>query len=335
MMVRDLLNSDMATLGQEMRRAIGWWWEELRAMLPDRCYKLGHGSEPVLKFDSTGLEPLDAEVRKSGRATIVVPRGAVLLRQIAVPQLSRRDLEQMMLLNSERYLPLPAGSALIATSVHAGASGNTEKLADLAAMPTVYAQQLVEAIAAAGVQPIAVRVGDSTGRPDSRFDFLPALRAGSLLGPRSTAARNWWVLVGALALLNTACMVWRDRAEVDRLQALVDAQRPSVAIAQRIRATSRAADETIRRSMARRASHDALGTLALVSAAIPDGAWVQRYDWDGVSLRLTGYRTQRADAAAALRRVPGFMSVKSVQTETQAETVAGQPYDLSVEIGRR
>ena len=72
--------------------------------------------------------------------------------------------------------------------------------------------------------------------------------------------------------------------------------------------------------------------LAQVSEAVPDGAWVQRYAFEGNALRLTGYRQPDADVAGALRKLPLFASVKSAQSDEAAAISTGQPFDLVAQL---
>ena len=83
---------------------------------------------------------------------------------------------------------------------------------------------------------------------------------------------------------------------------------------------------------AERGSHDVLGALGSVSAALPSGAWVQRYAWSGRSVRLTGYKRQGVDVLAALRHDPRFANVRSANSDVIAEIPAGQPFDITATL---
>jgi Tfp pilus assembly protein PilN len=333
MTLNELLNSDLATIGREARRGFDWWIGELRALLPDRLKSWQTGTTPVLAFDGTVLATGDG--KSDSRPVVVVSGASVLTREITTPPMSRDDLERMLALNAERYLPLPAGAVLLAMAGRADRSVDGMMLTDIAALPVARAAALAEALRRIAIIPRAVRIGDTSSRPDPRFDFLPAMRAAGLVERADARVRNWWVVVAVLAVLNVATIIWRDTAAVNRLEALTDAQRPAVAIAQRMTTRMRQADAIVQRAVIRRREQSALGVLAATTAAVPDGAWVQSYAWDGLTLRLTGYRARDADVAAALRKSPVFASVKSAQTDSIAEIAAGQPFDLAAQIKRR
>jgi hypothetical protein len=331
MMLNQLLNADMATIGRAIRAGLRWWVDELRTLLPAG---IGAAREPALLVDPVGrLAPLGGRAawddKMPTRAQIVVPASTALLRAIELPAMSRRDLVAMITLDIERYLPLPAGSALIDAAIVGQAKPGGMIDVEIAALPNTVASEAIERFRTAGILPTQLRLA-ADGVPDARFDFLPAARAGGLVEPTHGAAAIWWALVGFLFVLNFAILVWRDEANVERMQTMVDAQSPAVQIARRVTRDMHQTDLIAHRAVDRRASHDVLGDLAVVSRAVPDGAWIQHYAWDGTLLRLSGYRAPDSDVAAALRREPRFASVKSAQTEALAEIGSGEPFDLTI-----
>ena len=119
---------------------------------------------------------------------------------------------------------------------------------------------------------------------------------------------------------------------MQRLQDVVDAQAPAVAVSRAMTGRVRAGQRVAWVSVRRRAAYDPLGTLARVSAALPAGAWAQRYGWTGDSLKLAGYRPRDANIVGALRQVPGFIEVRNTNTDSVAEVPAGQPFDVSARL---
>lgn len=339
MKLNNLLNSDMKTIVGEANRAFLWWVEELRSLVPPRMRDWRSTKSPILFFDTIGrFTESDGAPATNGspsNATIVVCDQAVLQREVIAPAMSRSDLAQMLSLNCERYFPLPGASLILAQSTDSIRTENGVAKIGIAALPLVHADALAAALKAAAITPRSVRIGNRDLNADPRFDFLSGMRAAGLLPPRSRRRAIWWTVVAAFALLNLVTLILRDAAENERLQALVDAQRPAVTVAQRMTSQMRSVGTVAQRVAARRAQREPLGALAATTIALPDGAWVQRYAWDGASVRLTGYRMRDADVAAALRRSDRFANVKTAQTDSMGETVTGQPFDLTAEIRGR
>jgi len=277
----------------------------------------------------------DADASMGQNVTVLVPSSAVLVRDIATPAMTSADLGRMLALNAERYFPLPGASVLISSAIRPERREDGLMLTDLAALPLLRAEALAKAMTEAGIEPQAVRIAGDRFAPDPRFDFLPAMQNSGLIGRAARSAQNWWIVVGVFAVLNLATMIWRDSADVERLQTLADQQRPAVAVAQRMATRIRSVDAIAHRAVARRGFFDPLAALARTTAAVPDGAWVQRYAWDGTTLRLTGYRASDTDVAGALRKAPGFTNVKSAQTDSMAETATGLPFDLVARMADR
>ncbi|WP_293880052.1 PilN domain-containing protein [Sphingomonas sp.] len=328
MTLNELLNSDLGTLGSELRRACDWWIDEISTLVPASVKQASMGKRSMAVFDGIdNFEYIGTRGNPPFRATILIAETSVLVREIVTPPMTRADLQRTIDLNSERYLPLTAG-AIIAKSVQKESSGDGMLRADLAAIPLTLARALADAATARNVLAQSVRVGKGGHAADPRFDFLPAMRAAGLMVDRRRKTTNWWIAVAMLATLMVATAIWRANADIDRMQALVDEQRPAVAVAQRMTGQMRRAHAVAVRTTTRRNQRDVLGVLADTTRVMPDGAWVQRYAWDGATLRLTGYRSRDADVVAAIRKLPRFANVKSAQTDSMAEISAGQPFDL-------
>lgn len=336
--LNDLLNSDLTTLRQEARRGFDWWIDELAALVPPSLQRFGQRNRQMLTLDNgvwhdaaTG-NALD-RVPSDG-AIIAINENQLLVRDVTVPPMSGSEVNRMLALDAGRYFPMPTESILLSATPRRTRTDEGLITVDVAALPITQATTIAEAISSTGLTPAAVRVLRD-GRVDPRFDFLPLMQRSGLLGSHRPARPYWWAVVAALALLNIAMLSWRDTADIERLQALVDGQRPAVTVAQRITARMRAMNAQAQRAALQRQQREPLSTLAAITQAVPDGAWVQRYSWDGATLRLTGYRSRDADVASALRKLPEFANVKSTQTDSIAETATGQPFDLVAEIGQR
>jgi hypothetical protein len=80
-----------------------------------------------------------------------------------------------------------------------------------------------------------------------------------------------------------------------------------------------------------RGSGEPLAMLARVAAALPQGAWVQRYTWQSDGLRITGYRPPQADVAGGLRRA-GLSVQRYSDASTAAQNPLGQPFEVTVRM---
>jgi hypothetical protein len=331
-----VLDMDMASLSRSAGDALRWWLDELAAMVPARWQRRGKAMAGIvveLTTDGSLIGPDGTEISDNGRtraATILLPPGQVLIREAQLPALRQSDLQRLVALDLDRLMPFPAGSAygdVAAPDSSAGVDGKI--LARIAALPK---EQVSESYARAvdhGLSPRAIGLRDQNGRMLA-FDFLPALIADGGAPARRGPAR-WWVLVAVLFLANVGVMLWQDMQSVARLQALVDAQTPLVNASRKL--TQRLANEDKTRSalMQARRQDNALAALALVSRAMPRGAWVQRYSWNGETLRLSGYQQEKVDVLGALRKTGAFASVRAATSDVAAEAASGQPFDISAE----
>lgn len=340
MKLNQLLNSDMQTIGSVLRGGFDWWRAELAGMMPRRATVTARRPAALAVVSTNGelslvkegeIQASSVPVANTQGIPALIPASEFLVRRLPVPAMNQRDLSAMLALDGDRYFPMPAGSSLFAATVSTNSGDGTMEV-DVAAWPADRAQRAANALLGAGVSPSTVRPADPDFVPDPRFDFLPALRDRGMLPGSGQGAKAWWAIVVVLFAMNLGMIAWRDSAQLDRMQALVDAQAPAALAAQRIVQQARGAQALIRRSVHEREVNDAVAILAEVTRAMPDGAWVQRYTFEGNTLRLTGYRLANVDVAAALRRSPRFTSVKSAQSDQTAPGVDGQAFDLSAQL---
>ena len=329
MTLSELLNSDISTLSRQGRDVLEWWLTELRGIIP-----AGFGDRGVPVVVVNVDDGLGDGAAAPAHATIAIAQETFLERQVEMPQMSASDLRQMVALDSERYFPMPNGSALL-DAVIVERDGASMMTVDLAALPVARARSVADTLRNAGTIAYRIVIARNDGANDLRFDFAPAFRSAGLLPPRENRAALWWVVVGFLFAVSVAMLIWRDQARVDQVQAMVDAQQPSVDAARRIANQMRQGDRLAVGAIERRHSHDVLGDLAATTSTLPSDAWVQRYVWDARSLRLTGYAAPGSDLVPVLRRMRGVASVKSTDGETVAESNIGRPFDVTLTFGPR
>jgi general secretion pathway protein L len=86
--------------------------------------------------------------------------------------------------------------------------------------------------------------------------------------------------------------------------------------------------------VARREGGEPLRMLDVVTGAVPSGAWVDRLAWDGRTVRVSGYRQDQVDVAAALRSSRQLSNIRNSGTDLLSRQTAGQPFDLTADLKR-
>jgi general secretion pathway protein L len=337
MTLQELLNSDMdlASLSALARRSWSWWIDELAAMVPPgwrarfstspRQWAEQDGDDRW-RFWRGGHQATRAAPRRSEPTCLMLPSGAVLARTLELPPMAAADVRRMLALNLDRLSPLKG--ELVAHDFEILDRGGPARpmAVRLGVVRRREAEGLLEAARASGLRAARMAVL-ADGRP--AFDFLPSIMAE---GDRRLSARGlWWAAAAALMLLNLAVLVGRDMAEVTSLRNLVEAQRPGVAAASRLRARVEAEATARFDLVARGRRTDPLAMLDALSRALPAGAWVRHLEWNGRTLRLVGFRPAGMDIAAAVRGTGRFASPRLLASEAGARNVAGEPYDLTAD----
>jgi hypothetical protein len=312
MKVRSVLDADMATVTAWLRDGFVWWTDELLALVPTRLRSRSAKGGREMKWDGA-----DGFVESGGPGSealfnpvITLPHRLCLARTVPLPAVSARDIGALLAIEAERIMPISGGALFVAA---------------------VPAKRLCNAVSLAGVKPAAIILPDAV----ADVDFLSVLRENGLIAARGNAASIWWAMVAFMFALNIALLVWRDVANVEQLRALVDLQKPAAMAAQRSAARMQSTTRVMTLAATRREQHNAMAALASISDALPDGAWVQRYVWDGDAVRLSGYKSRSTDPIKALRQSGLFADVRSANSDVLAEIPAGQPFDITARIGAR
>lgn len=327
MTLAELLNSDMTTIARAARGGFDWWVRELQELLPPRLIRI-RNLAAWHRFENGAIIPAS----HSGTDTLVIPRGLCLTRTLTLPRMSDADLRALITLDADRIMPVPADSIVLGVRTLGRNGGGTGAAPDtlavlVGALPLAAALTIAATLAEAGLSPAHVGPLDETGeRLD--FDLAPALRAAGLLPPRPAVARFWWAAVAVLVLATLGTAILRDQQQVDRLQALVDAQAPSLGVVRRIEDRLLGNARQVNLLSQRREAQQPLRLLAKVGGALPPQAWVQRFEWDGRQLRLSGYGAPGVNVVSTLKASGLFSGVRASRTETVAETETGRPFDL-------
>ena len=329
---QSILQADMHTVGQWIASGVRWWLDQLAAMAPKRLQEWRDSRRILADYDpDTGdllprLDSVGAHSRRSGPVTIILPPAFCLTRTIERPVMSPRDMDSMIQLDAGRIMPLGAEGMILAARITGRAEGNARMQIEVAGMPRAAAEALgaamarlaqpCQAILTAALEPV---------------DFLPAFRRAGLARDENRGALPLWIAFGVLFALNLGLLVWRDTTATALLEARIAEQQPAVNAVRRINARIARADQFAAATVEARGSGEPLAMLARVAAALPQGAWVQRYTWQSDGLRITGYRPPQADVAGGLRRA-GLSVQRYSDASTAAQNPLGQPFEVTVRM---
>lgn len=318
-----ILDADMRTLGLRLVAGFAWWRSELAQMLPASL------RSSTRRLRSFALYKGPARIEAVGQGIdrpVLVDPALCLVREIDLPAIAAADLAQLVAMEADRIFPIAPDRLAI------GHVRLAHGRARVAALPLDTARAMLAELGDAGMAPAMVGLARAGEPVAMDVDFTAGLAAAGLIAPVRDAAARWWLLAGFLFAANLGLLVWRDVESVNRLDELVAQQAPAVkgvrAITTRISRTQTVAEQLA----LRRRGHDALGTLTVLTRAMPDAAWVQRYSWDGATIRITGYRRPQADVAAALRSSGRFGDVRSANTEAVTEIQTGLPFDIAARV---
>ncbi len=338
MNTKDLLNMDMETAIQWLLRGWRWWLDELLAMLPQHWReRLTRRSHVVAQFDGDALvyhnEGSDALLagKPRGRIKVLMPSDQVLVREIELPLLPMSDVRRMIALDIDRLTPFQAEQVVFDAEIVARDPENGRQQVALGVVPRIAAQQFLEHTREHNLEPAAIGVVPREGNLGRGFDFLSAMR--EVQGGDAAQRRSlyWWGAAAALLVANLVILTYRDSSSLDQLRQTVEAQQAPVAVALRTR-------DKVDREAARRAAllksmaqNSPLPILDAVTRAMPQDAWVRRFEWNGRTVHVIGSRKTSPDIIARLEASPLLRNARSLTAETRNDAAVGQQFDLSAD----
>jgi hypothetical protein len=335
-----ILDSDMTTLIRLLKEGARWWVDELSAMLPGWAQPqrkaisgliatYGVDGQLRLEGDSVPLSAIDSG-KVSRPATILIPESLCLMRNVALPAMRRADMCKLVMLDLDRLMPFALDTAYADALPTGSLTADGKADVAIAALPKAQVNTIYTAAIDAGLTPSAIGIADKNDGK-LRFDFLSGLKEDGFVAQTASGASSWWWLVAALFALNVGALIFRDVERVSQLSALVESQQPTANAARKL-AQRIAGEETLRTELLkRRERENALAALAFITRTVPSGVWIQRYSWNGETLRLSGYKQGNIDVVAALRNSGRFASVRASASDIAAESTNGQPFDVTAE----
>lgn len=325
---KDLLNTDHEAIIQWLLHAFRWWLDELTGMVPpewrERFLKRASvlaefgDREIVYRRGDTG-EPLAEKPR--GSVKVVLPEDKVLTREIDLPTLPMSDVKRMLTLDLDRLTPFKSEQVLFDAEIVGRDEEKGRQQILLGVLPRSWAAAIVERARANALEPAAI--GVSVGGGPARLDFLPAIQeaAGGLAARRR--AVYLWVAAGVLLIFNLFMLSYRDANATDQLREAVESQQSPVTVAMRLR-------DKVQKEAARRASllkqkkqNSPLPVLAAVTDALPNGAWVARFEWNGRTVHVRGFQKDTPNLLAKLEASPLLHNARSLTSDPHAAQAEG------------
>ncbi|GAA0528317.1 hypothetical protein FHS83_002294 [Rhizomicrobium palustre] len=341
MSIRAILTMDMASLGHGLYRAWSWWLGEIRSVLPSVSH-VGAVGKAQLVAEYVDVRLVFREYRPGTalpvprfgppekllpKSAFALPSADVLVHELELPVMPVAEMRKATAIDLDRLTPFAAEDVIF--DLEPMEKAEPGSLTCRVAMAVVERETLKQSLK---------QLSESVGMPRSvclvdhhlgvaRFDFLKALGEADGHGNGRVLRSYCWLLVVALMVANFALFIVRDIASIHALSDRIDAQQTSIAVANALHRRVVVENQQRRLLLQRRTETSPLAMLATVTNALPDGAYVQRFEWDGVRLRLAGVVQPNTDAVAQLRSSAVLRKVLYSNSPKQAE---GGPFEVSI-----
>ncbi len=311
--IKAILTMDMTTLGHGLFRIWSWWLGELMGGLPSALFTTRAGKVQLVA-EYVGERLLFREYRAG--AAVPIPRceapetlltkasfalspADVLVHEMELPVMPMAEMRKVTAMDIDRLTPFTVENVVFDLELLTGRGEGAIQVALAVVERTKLKEYIAHLDETVGMPRKVCLIDPHQGAP--RFDFLKALDLAEGTAGRSRLRAFAWLAVVLLLVANFTLFVVRDAASVRILSDQVEAQRASVAVVSALR--RRVEVETGRRRLLLqwRAQTAPLAVLAAVTRALPDGAYVQRFEWDGVRLHFSGVAQPGTDVLTPLR----------------------------------
>lgn len=338
------MNADLQTIWRWVQDGFAWWLAELAALIPERWRKSQSRKAGLLAvMAENGTTQLWRDGKhfalKPGShisSRVVVPPGAVLTREIELPVLARNDLKRLVANEIDRFTPFQAETVVFDTEVLERNRETGRQRVLLGILPRTSAVEILARARTAGVEPLGLAVQTSK-EPDAvpRFDFLAALQDSPDEARSQRRLLLWWGGVAVLVALNLAIAIYRDTSRTEALQNAVDVQQSRVSVAMHLR--EKVTSESARRRdlLQQQALYAPLPILDAVSAALPTDAWVEHFEWNGKTARISGFSSKQENLLAAIEASPKLKNARALSSSAALTKNQAIPFEIVADPERK
>lgn len=292
--------------------ALAW----MTPQFPVRLIEAGGGQS--LWSGGRKQDATEAALRSAPFTAVEVPGDLVLSRQLVLPQLSRRDLQDAVALEMRDSNPFDPADMVWGYRSRVGEPGKLDVIAVLASRSQVvqYIDQLAPEQLQSGSLEAWVMAED--GVPVVLRGFGEAARARRAVRGRVVTYAlliSALLLATAVAVTPTVQLHLRARQAVAAYQVLQ--QRAGPAMAQRD-ALVRGREDLANLQEVMKDHIEPLVALDTLTQLIPDDTWLQRVQAQGPRFTLTGQTPNAAALMNALSSKPGLRDVRAPAPATRA-----------------
>lgn len=338
----------------------GWWFRELRAMLPERLresilagperllLEVADGSRvSVAVADSAGRRVLREFDESGGQGTpewvhlvraeskarelvLVLPDKEVLTKTIELPLAVEENLGQVLAYEMDRHTPFKAAQVYHGFSVVDRRPAQGRLCVRLQVVPRPILDAWLEQLAVWGVSPDRVMAG-----LDPRLDLLPrSVRRGSQLSDSTRAGLTVGIVVLVIAI--AMAPLWYMRQVVVALNheagRLEETAREVQFLQTRHDDLMRQVNFLVDRRHAQPYIAEVVDELARI---FPDGTWVESLNISGSDVSVSGVSESASGLIQLIESSPLFEGASFAAPVTRHPTSGGEAFRIAATIRRQ
>lgn len=257
------------------------------------------------------------------RVALVLPASQVLRRRLVLPVAARDNLRQVVGFDLDRQTPFRAEDIHYGVRELEETAAEGRFVAELAATPRSTLDPLLDELAALGVHPDRVDVGQ--GNALAGVDLLPPARAPRRVDRRRRLNAALMVVIVLLVFAGMAVWLQNRNAALERMTATVESMRADAqkvtALRQRLSDSAGASGFLARKKTE---SPSILPVLEELTHRLPDDTWLERFTLNATG--QLGFQGQSPQAARLIDALKGARTIgePSFQGTIQSDPTSGK-----------
>lgn len=307
---------------------LAWGWSDLGRWLAERGFwpaatlVLCTATGEQRQLTATRLRPARGTQAAQG---LLVSRADCLWGSLALPAMPRRELPSALDEALWRVSPLPPQQMLCAWRAEPHADGSWQVQWGIGRREGLQA-----ALAQAGLDdsaPVFLQSGDDQALPVRQLAGAPRTGQGAW---RLVCVALTLALVAALFTPAAVPLALKHRAVTRAMAHVTALEQQAAPLRQQLDELHQQAGLADALKTANAARLPLASTIELIARTVPDGAWLERIDVSGTTIRITGVADNAGELLTQLARQPALADVHASAASVRDNALAKERFTIEM-----
>ncbi len=358
-----VVQQGLGQVSQGIKAVLGWWWDELSGMLPERLRRFASlepvrwvvsadGADLVIQH-SDGADPEaqtvhrvplsdSMEVQRAAlpplarrdRPEVIVrlPARAYLRKQVQLPLAAEENLREVLAFNMDQQTPLKAEQVYYDYAVLERDTAQKRLRVDLVVAPRAVVDEALAKLNAVGLRADAVDT-EGVSPPGAGFNLIPSGQRREQAAPLKWLNLTAAVLALGLLAAGLGIPLVKDHWTALALERALDEARAQAQEADALRQDLDALVADARFLIDKKKSIPvAVQVLHELTRLLPDDTWLYQFELNGAEMLIQGESTASSAIIGLIEASEVFRNVQFRSPVTQNRITGAERFNVSAEV---